>query len=99
MKLLEDIDAFCYLGKRVSDIAYNLGYSESYLSHLFKSEAGVSLKSYLLMKQFEYVWTKITQGEEITSVSLDAGFASPSHFADVCLKLTGISAKDVLKQI
>lgn len=98
LNLLEDIDSFQYLGKRVSDIAASLRYSESYLSHLFKSVSGVSLKSYLLMKQLEYAWTKISLGEEITKTSLDAGFASPSHFADVCLKLTGISAKDVLKQ-
>lgn len=98
-ELLKNTDSFQYLGKHVSDIAAELGYSESYLSHLFKSESGVSLKNYLLMKQLEYAWTRISQGEEITRVSLDAGFASPSHFADVCLKLMGISATDVIKQI
>lgn len=99
LSLIEEIDSFQCLGKRVSDIAARIVYSESYLSHLFKSESGVSLKNYLLMKQLEYAWTRISRGEEITKVSLEAGFATPSHFADVCLKLTGISVTDVLKQI
>ena len=95
--LLEEIDNCMYLASKVSDIANKLNYSESYITHLFKSETGVSLKSYLLLRRFEYVWQKISAGEKMTSAILEAGFSSPSHFSDTCRKLTGISASDVLR--
>lgn len=95
--LLEEIDNYRYLASKVSDIANKLNYSESYITHLFKSETGVSLKSYLLLRRFEYVWQKISAGEKMTSAILEAGFSSPSHFSDTCRKLTGISASDVLR--
>ncbi len=95
--LLEDIDNFIYLDSKVTDITEKMSYSESYLTHLFKNETGVSLKSYLLLRRFEYVWQKISAGEKMTTAILEAGFASPSHFSDTCRKLTGISATDVLR--
>ena len=95
--LLEEIDNCMYLASKVSDIANKLNYSESYITHLFKSETGVSLKSYLLLRRFEYVWQRISAGEKMTTAILEADFASPSHFSDTCRKLTGISASDVLR--
>jgi len=95
--ILDDIDAFRCLDSRVNEIADKANYSESYLTHLFKAETGVSLKGYLLLRRFEYVWTRISAGERMTDAILDAGFSSPSHFSDTCRKLTGISASDVLK--
>lgn len=95
--LLDDIDGFRYLDSRVTDIAEKMNYSESYLTHLFKAQTGVSLKGYLLLRRFEYVWQKISSGKKMTAAILDAGFASPSHFSDTCKRLTGISATEVLK--
>jgi len=95
--LLENIDNYMYLDSRVTDIAGVLNYSESFLTHLFKNETGVSLKGYLLLRRFEYVWQRISAGEMMTSAIIEAGFSSPSHFSDTCRKLTGISASDVLR--
>jgi len=95
--LLDRIDGFEYLEKKVPEIAMEMKYSESYLTHLFKKETGVSLKRYLLLRRVEYVWKKIANGEQITKVVMEAGFASPSHFSDTCRKLTGICAADVLR--
>ncbi|MBQ5966986.1 MAG: helix-turn-helix transcriptional regulator [Clostridiales bacterium] len=97
LSILEKADRFEYLDKRVKDLARELFYSESYLAHLFKEETGTSLKNYLLLRRFEYVWQKISCGEQITTVVMDAGFSSPSHFADTCRKLTGISAAEVMR--
>ncbi|MCR4749312.1 MAG: AraC family transcriptional regulator [Lachnospiraceae bacterium] len=99
VQMLGEIDSFMYAGKRISDIAGIYGYSESYLTHLFKHETGVPLKNYMLMRQFEYAWIMINKGEKITEAVLEAGFASSSHFSDVCRRLTGISAMDVLKEL
>lgn len=96
--LLDEIDSFKHCGKRVSALAKRYGYSESYFTHLFKNQTGVPLKNYLLMRQLEFAWVQINKGRKITDSVMDAGFASPSHFADVCQKLMGISAADVLKK-
>ncbi len=97
LQLLKNIDDFKHLGSRVSELAEKYAYSESYLTHLFKKETGISLKSYLLMRQFEYVWRQVMKGHSLSEASMDAGFASPSHFSDVCRKLTGISVTKVLE--
>ena len=97
LQILNDIDSFRHLGARVSDLADKYSYSESYLTHLFKQETGIALKSYLLMRQFEYVWREVMKGRSLTDASMDAGFSSPSHFSDVCRKLTGISVTKVLE--
>jgi len=97
MTVLANADSFKYLDAKVKGIAKEMNYSESYLTHLFKNETGVSLKRYLLLRRVEYVWQKITQGEKFTNAVADAGFASPSHFSDTCRKLTGISAAEVLR--
>ena len=97
LQILDDIDSFRHLGARVSDLADKYSYSESYLTHLFKQETGIALKSYLLMRQFEYVWREVMKGRSLTEASMDAGFSSPSHFSDVCRKLTGISVTKVLE--
>jgi len=96
-ELLDDIDRFKHLETRVPKLAEQLNYSESYLTHLFKKETGVSLKRYLLLRRVEYVWKRIAEGENITKVALEAGFSSSSHFSDTCKKLTGICAAEVLK--
>ncbi|MCR5316590.1 MAG: helix-turn-helix transcriptional regulator [Treponema sp.] len=97
LQILHNIDSFKHLGARVSEIAEKYSYSESYLTHLFKNETGITLKSYLLMRQFEYVWREVMKGRSLTEASMDAGFSSPSHFSDVCRKLTGISVTKVLE--
>jgi len=97
LSLLEEIDDYKHLETKVPEIAERMNYSESYLTHLFKKETGVSLKRYLLLRRVEYVWQGIVRGENITEASLNAGFASPSHFSDTCRKLTGISAAYVIK--
>ena len=97
-EVLNEIDSFKCLGVKVPELANRFSYSESFFTHLFKKETGISLKSYLLMKQFEYAWTEINAGKKITDAVMDAGFASPSHFSDVCRRMTGISAVNVLKK-
>lgn len=97
LQILQNIDSFKHLGERVSELAEKYSYSESYLTHLFKNETGIALKSYLLMRQFEYVWREVMKGRSLTDASMDAGFSSPSHFSDVCRKLTGISVTKVLE--
>lgn len=96
-ELLCAISSYQYLDKRVTEIAKEINYSESWLVHLFKRETGLSLKNYLLIKRLEYVWKKVMEGKTITESAIQAGFSSPSHFAASCKQMTGISVSKVLK--
>ncbi len=97
-EIMNRVDSFEFIGRKVSELAGEYGYSESYLAHLFKRETGIPLKNYMLMRQFEYAWIKINKGKKITDAVLDAGFGSSSHFSDVCQKMTGVSVMDVMRE-
>lgn len=69
--------------------------SESRFSHLFRQQVGVTFASYVLLRKLYHTYTAVAAGEGITQAAVDAGFASPSHFAAVNKKLFGITASEV----
>lgn len=96
--LLERIDA-CACEEslhQVKYIAQEMSISESRLSHLFKEETGISLKSYIVLHKLQRVYQKIFHGESITQAAIAAGFDSSSHFAAINKKMTGMSARDII---
>jgi len=93
--LIDEIKAYKFVGNKVSEIAEIKHYSESRLAHLFKRETGITLKGYLLLRQVELVCKLVNEGMSITESALNAGFASPSHFAAVFKQMTGISLSNV----
>lgn len=98
LDIMSRIQSGEYLQLSVKEIANRIFLSESRLIHLFSQEAGVSLKSYILIKRTEYAYRLIMGGESITKASLEAGFNSSAHLAASCKKLTGISISDALKK-
>lgn len=97
VKLLKEIKEFKHLEKSIQEIADRFGISDSRLSHAFKENMGVSLKGYLNIKQMQYAYKLIMEGESITNASLEAGFSNPAHLAATCKKQMGISVSMVLK--
>lgn len=85
-----------YSVKKISRAAY---LSESRLTHLFKEQTGVSLKSYILMRKMERAYKFVNSGGKITQAAQEAGFSSSAHLAYTCKMLTGISISDVLRSI
>lgn len=86
-----------WLDCSVREIAAKVFLSESRLTHLFKESAGISLKSYLVIRKLERAYRFITSGGKTTRAAHESGFASSAHLAYTCKKLTGISVSDVLK--
>ena len=64
--------------------------SSSRLSHLFREQTGVPLKSYILFHQLKKAFTAILNGQNITDSAMCAGFDSPSHFAATVKKWMGM---------
>lgn len=62
------------------------------LSHLFKAEAGISIKRYLLWcKLRESISSYLTQQEGMLAHSLDAGFYDQPHFIKSFRSMLGVS--------
>lgn len=70
--------------------------SESRFLHLFAVQAGTSFRRYRLWARMLGVGRAIAKGENLTVASIDAGFASPSHFSDAFHTLFGLSATALL---
>ncbi|MEV6322266.1 AraC family transcriptional regulator [Nocardia sp. NPDC051787] len=70
--------------------------SESRFLHLFAAQAGTSFRRYRLWARMLGVGRAIAKGENLTTASIDAGFASPSHFSDAFHTLFGLSATALL---
>ncbi|WP_040775696.1 AraC family transcriptional regulator [Nocardia pneumoniae] len=70
--------------------------SESRFRHLFAAQAGTSFRRYRLWARMLAVGRAIAKGENLTVASIDAGFASSSHFSDAFHTLFGLSATALL---
>lgn len=95
--IISGLDDRTWIDLSVQEIAVKVNLSPSRLSHLFKSEAGISLKSYILIRRMEYAYRYVKSGGKITEAAYRAGFSSSAHFAYTCKMFTGISVSDVIK--
>lgn len=86
-----------WLSYSVREIAESVFLSESRLTHLFKEQVGVSLKSYILIRRMERAYRFVSSGGKITRAAQEGGFSSSAHLAYTCKTLTGVSITDVLK--
>lgn len=77
--------------------AENVALSASRLSHLFKEQTGIPLKSYLVVHKMEKALEAILLGKSVTEASINAGFDSPSHFAATTKKMMGMPVTSSLK--
>lgn len=86
-----------WLSYSVKQIAEVVFLSESRLTHLFKEEVGISLKSYILIRRMERAYRIVSSGGKITQAAQESGFSSSAHLAYTCKTLTGVSITEVLK--
>ena len=91
-----DCDFFLLIDP-TSAIAEAVFLSESRLTHLFKENVGISLKSYILIRRLEQAYRFVNSGGKVTQAAMESGFASSAHLAYTCKTLTGISITEVLR--
>lgn len=94
LQILQNCD--CY-DHTIENFAKSVCLSTSRLSHLFREQIGVPLKSYILFHQLEKAFTALFDGKSITDAALLAGFDSPSHFAATVKKWMGMSVSASIK--
>jgi len=82
-------------GIRVSDLAAQVGLGTSRLEHLFKSEAQVSIRAYILERRLIEAAAMLSGTEErISAISYSVGFRDPSNFNHAFKKRFGVSPRD-----
>lgn len=78
------------------EFAAAAGLSESRFLHLFRREAGTSLRRYRMWSRLVSAGTAVAAGQNLTTAAADSGFASPSHLADTFKTTFGLSATQLL---
>ena len=81
------------------DVAGHIFLSEGRFSHLFKEQIGMTFAAYLIYQRVIKTYTDMINGKSITDASLDAGFSSSAHFAEINKRLFGLSASIVKKNL
>lgn len=94
LELLQNCD--CY-DHTIESFAQKVCLSSSRLSHLFREQIGVPLKSYILFHQLEKAFTTLFNGANITDAAMLAGFDSTSHFAATVKKWMGMPVSASIK--
>lgn len=97
MELLSLLQTCLCEDHTIAEFAEKISLSPSRLSHLFKEETGVPLKSYIVLHQLERAFMELLAGSNITSAAMKAGFDSPSHFAATVKRMMGMPASASLK--
>lgn len=95
MELLRDSDTIST--DVVERLSKEVCLSKSRLSHLFKENAGISLRRYLAFEKMRKGAEYYRKTGNITEASMLAGFDSPSHYAATCKRMFGISFSEFIK--
>ncbi|WP_310832172.1 AraC family transcriptional regulator [Paenibacillus pedocola] len=80
---------------KVSQIAAYFGYNEKYLSHLFTTISGISLKQYILQQKMELAKFLLSDtNQNISEVSLQLGYKDCHNFMKSFKKIVGLTPTD-----
>ena len=78
----------------ITDLSRYTGFSESYLSHLFKEELGISISVYIREKKIEKAQNLLKYCDySLISIANYLSFSSQSHFTQVFQKQVGMTPK------
>jgi AraC family transcriptional regulator len=86
-------------GFSLDDLAAMAGLSKFYFDRLFKSATGVSPSRYHTTLRVEEAKRLLREnGTSVIDVAIEVGYATPSHFAQVFRRETGLSPSDYRRQ-
>lgn len=70
-----------------------------YLSHLFSSQEGITIKRYILQEKIKRSQNLLRYSDyRIQDIGFYLGFSSQSHFSKTFLDITGMSPNEYRKQ-
>jgi AraC-like DNA-binding protein len=93
------VDTNLFEFPEVSDIAKALGYSQSYISHMFKEAMGISLQEYICNKKIEASLDFLKdQKYTVTQIAMMLNYASVQSFCKAFRKVKGCSPTEYQKR-
>lgn len=97
--LVDLIDAHLRIAPSLSNIALSTGLSPSHFARKFRASTGLSLRRFINRRRVSAsLETLKDQSQSLTSVALDLGFSSQSHFTRMFSGLTGMTPAHYRKQ-
>ena len=93
------VDTNLFEFPEVSDIAKALGYSQSYISHMFKEAMGIPLQEYICNKKIEASLDFLKdQKYTVTQIAMMLNYASAQSFCKAFRKVKGCSPTEYQKR-
>lgn len=93
-----------YIDQNIQDItdiraiADRLGYSYSYLSHLFSSKTGIRLQDYISQRRLEYAQLLLLEkGAQVSQVAEKVGYQSSAAFTRAFRRVFGIPPSEYIR--
>ena len=83
----------------IEEIADNLHYSKSYLSHAFKEITHYSLIGYINLLRCQNATSLLLEGKSVTVAATESGFSENSYFTRVFKKTLGILPSQVEENV
>ena len=84
---------------RVKDIADEIGYTENYISSVFKAEMGMSLLEYVNRRKIEMAKQIMDNNTiPIAEISDRLAFSNPGYFSAMFKKVTGMTPSEYQKK-
>ena len=81
-------------GFSIDELAERFAISRRHLTRTFRDEYGSSIHDFIVGTQVTRARRMLSAGERVSTVAFAVGFESPSHFASVFRRVTGISPSD-----
>jgi len=82
----------------IKAVAAELGYSYTYLSHMFRKKTGVTLQEYIAFRRMEWAKQMLSeQGMSIVQVSETLRYETPQSFARAFRRIIGQSPSEFIK--
>ena len=76
---------------RLADVACTVGASPAYLTHVFRRVEGVALHQYVTQLRLARALAELPHTDDLTTLALDVGFSSHSHFSAVFRRAFGMT--------
>lgn len=97
--IIRYVDTNLFEFPEVGDIAKELGYSQSYISHMFKEAMGITLQEYICNKKIEASLDFLRdQKYTVTQIAMMLNYASVQSFCKAFRKVKGCSPSEYQKR-